>query len=107
MMFVAFLDWARPTDGNYYLCNKLRKVIKRIVDSVLNAPMQLPSVETPAMKISTDTSDAQVESGQQYTNPEDVLPPMGETDDLNWLNEIDWTQGDWLDFSEPVGFGFH
>lgn len=34
-LFIAFLEWIRPTDGNYTLAQRLRIVIRRVVDHVL------------------------------------------------------------------------
>jgi hypothetical protein len=78
-MYMAFLEWIRPTDGNAELCWKLKNVIKRIVDSALEIPVQLPEA-----------------GGDGASDP----IAIGDWDDLNWLNTIDWTQGDWLDMNE-------
>lgn len=80
-VYVTFLGWVRPTDGNAELCWKLGNVIKRIVDNALDSP----AVAQPPD--STHTLDS-IDSG--------------DSDDLNWLNTVDWTQGDWLDMNETV-----
>ena len=80
-LFIAFLEWVRPTDGNYTLAQRLKKVIRRVLDYVLEP---VPEVRG--------------EEGSQF--PFDpMLPPFDEMNDLDWLNTIDWTQGSWMDFN--------
>lgn len=33
-LFIAFLEWIRPTDGNFDLAQRLRKVIGRVMVSL-------------------------------------------------------------------------
>jgi hypothetical protein len=81
-LFIAFLEWVRPTDGNYTLAQRLKKVIRRVLDHVLE----------PAPK------DVGGEEGSQFSF-DPMLPPFDEMNDLDWLNTIDWTQGSWMDFN--------
>ena len=72
-MFIGFMDWIRPTDGNFLLAGRLKKVVRRILDRVLDPP-PLPPIDP-------------------------MLAPFSDLD-LDWLNTIDWTQGSaWMDFS--------
>ncbi len=80
-LFIAFLEWVRPTDGNYTLAQRLKKVIRRVLDHVLEP--------TP--------KEVRGEGGQFPFDP--MLPPFDEVNDLDWLNTIDWTQGSWMDFN--------
>jgi hypothetical protein len=81
-LFIAFLDWVRPTDGNYTLAQRLRKVVRRVLDHVLE----------PSPK------EVRGEPGNEY--PFDpMLAPFDEMNDLDWLNTIDWTQGSWMVFN--------
>jgi hypothetical protein len=81
-LFIAFLEWVRPTDGNYTLAQRLRKVVRRVLDHVLE----------PSQKGVRD------EEGNEF--PFDpMLAAFNEMDDLDWLNTIDWTQGSWMDFN--------
>ena len=81
-LFIAFLEWVRPTDGNYTLAQRLRKVVRRVLDHILE----------PSQKEVRD------EAGNEV--PLDpMLAPFNEMDDLDWLNTIDWTQGSWMDFN--------
>lgn len=80
-LFIAFLEWIRPTDGNYTLAQRLRKVVRRVLDHVLE-----PSEEGMG------------EEGSEL--PFDpMLAPFDDMNDLDFLNTIDWTQGSWMDFN--------
>ena len=82
-LFIAFLEWVRPTDGNYTLAQRLRKVVRRVLDHVLEQPSQ-----------------KEVGVGGENEFPFDpMLAPFDEMNDLDWLNTIDWTQGSWMDFN--------
>jgi hypothetical protein len=80
-LFIGFLEWIRPTDGNYHLAQRLRKVVRRVLDYVLEPTPKEP-LPNPAI-------------------PFDFMPvgfeDMG--DNLDWINTIDWTQGSWIDFN--------
>ena len=95
-MFIGFLGWVRPTDGNYPLCQKLSKVVKRIVDSVLDTPAlqtaEAQPQEGPKMEISGPLADG-LELDTSWM-------PVEELECLDWLSNIDWTQSDWLDFNQ-------
>jgi hypothetical protein len=80
-LFIAFLEWIRPTDGNFDLTQRLKKVIGRIMDYVLEPSVKQPA-ETEGMEIPFDP----------------MFSSFGEVD-LDWLNTIDWTQGSWMDFN--------
>lgn len=78
-MFIGFLEWIRPTDGNFQLAGRLRKVVRSILDRVLDPP----SKET----LGSEMMEMQVDP---------MLAPFAEMD---WLNTIDWTQGSWTEFN--------
>ena len=110
-MFIGFLDWVRPTDNNYELCVKLNKVIKNIVDSVLDAPHPPTQLPQPPQDQS-EAGDGRGGGGlrgnnggdannhHQFTHFDPLPISLDGLDDLNWLNTIDWTQGDWLDMNQ-------
>ena len=77
-MFIGFLEWIRPTDGNYMLAGRLKKVVRRILDRVLEPPIAVPGHDM--MELPVDP----------------MLAPFGEMD---WLNTLDWTQGSWMEFN--------
>ncbi|RDW87871.1 hypothetical protein BP5796_03565 [Coleophoma crateriformis] len=39
-VFVHFLEWIRPTDGNYALTQKLKTVVKSVIDHILDSPQR-------------------------------------------------------------------
>lgn len=84
-LFIAFLEWIRPTDGNYTLAQRLRKVVRRVLDYVLDTAQKEPYAEAIGAQI---TFDPMLASFDDVNNS-----------DLDWLNTIDWTQGSWMDFS--------
>src|SRR4051794_36595569 len=69
-MFIGFLNWIRPTDGNYELCQRIRNVIGRILERVLD-----PTIEMPMGHMSFDL---------------EFLSELG------WDNMMDWSSEDWL-----------
>jgi hypothetical protein len=81
-LFVAFLEWVRPTDGNFELAQRLRKVVRRVLDHVLE----------PSQHEQVGSLEAGVPFDPMFTSFDDM-------NDLDWLNTIDWTQGSWMDFS--------
>jgi hypothetical protein len=81
-LFVAFLEWVRPTDGNFELAQRLRKVVRRVLDHVLE----------PSQHEHVGSLEAGVPLDPMFASFDDM-------NDLDWLNTIDWTQGSWMDFS--------
>jgi hypothetical protein len=81
-LFIAFLEWVRPTDGNYTLAQRLRKVVRRVLDHVLE----------PSQKEVTGEEGSELPFDPMLANFNDM-------NDLDWLNTIDWTQGSWMDFN--------
>ena len=86
-MMIGFLDWVQPAAGNYKLCHRMCRVIRRVLDKVLD-----PEPER-------DFPDAGV--GPEATQ---AFWPGTELDDLDWLSSTDWTRGgsvdvDWLNIA--------
>jgi hypothetical protein len=78
-MFIGFLEWIRPTDGNYLLAKRLRQTIKSIVNFVLDSPKEDLHAPLPL-----DTNMISTEF--------DI--------DLDWMGTIDWTQApQWTAFN--------
>jgi hypothetical protein len=88
-LFIAFLEWVRPTDGNYALAQRLRTVVQRVLNHVLEPPLSAAVVNP----------DVQRDAGGMAFDP--MLMSFNEmaTGDLDWLNTIDWTQGSWMEFN--------
>jgi len=84
-LFIAFLEWIRPTDGNYTLAQRLRKVVRQVLDYVLDIGEKEPAPDfVPGEQLQYDPM-----LGTGFDN----------MNDLDWLNTIDWTQGSWMDFN--------
>jgi hypothetical protein len=77
-LFIGFLEWIRPTDGNYQLAGRLKNVVRKVVDHILDPPQQpQPEVNFPL---------------------DPMLAPL-DASTVDWLNTIDWTQGSWMEFN--------
>lgn len=116
-MFIAFLSWIRPTDNNVQLCGKFKKVVKRIIDTAIDAPRPTlagpPRTPLPNQRLSETPQPQGMLPNQLHQTPlhstephtamdfmSDFDPAIVAMDDLDWLNTVDWTQGDWLDMSQ-------
>ena len=81
-IFIGCLEWVRPSEENYTLCARMRKVIKRILDQVLELPpptvppveVAIPTLAPPELPVSS------------------IFEPGDEPDFLEWLNSVDWTR---------------
>lgn len=85
-IFIRFLEWIRPTDGNYLLARRLKTVVKRVVEHVLDPPQE-PQLEQNVTENNIDTFPF-----------DPTLVPL-DADTVDWLNTIDWTQGSWMGFN--------
>lgn len=103
-LFIGFLEWIRQTDGNYLLCSKLRKVIRRILDNVLDppAPSQVSNQPPPTamMGYSGGLGNVSTVMAPPSTpgigivpqlDPALWMPPLDDGDCLSWLEGVDWT----------------
>ena len=84
-MFIAFLGWVRVGDGNYELCQKLKNVIQKILDHVLEALVPVPLDGGGANPMDYESIDA---NHSALTGTD-----LSEQDWMNLLNTLDWTQG--------------
>jgi hypothetical protein len=101
-LLIGFLEWVRPAAGNYQLCMRMRQIIKRILDQILN-PTFPPSQQEPIKEqlqqqqfdmtnpTATSVVDAFDASVFEPGNYDDGL------DNLEWLNSVDWSRGPWID----------
>lgn len=99
IMFMGFLDWVRPSDGNYPLCRRLRQVIKGILDCVLDSTLLPQSDPIPDTNPQMNRS---LTNGNMDLIMNSMQIPMIDEHAISWLSTIDWTQGDWLDFNVPT-----
>lgn len=86
-MFVAFLDWVRPGNGNYQLCVRMRTIISRVLDQVLEGP---PPGQTTPM-------DPQ--AIYDFELPSD-LPGWEDLGNINFLDTLDWVRAPWVEGSQ-------
>jgi len=84
-IFIRFLEWIRPTDGNYLLAKRLKTVVKCAVDHVLDPPQLQPKQHF-------------TESRSEDFHFDTMLDPLDDNT-IDWLNTIDWTQGSWVGFN--------
>jgi len=84
-LMISFLDWIRPSAGNYRLCRPLAKAIRHVLDQLFE----------PAAAFGGPREKESV----QQVEITDGFWPLGDTDDLEWLNSIDWTSGYYMDFN--------
>ncbi|KAF8859114.1 hypothetical protein BDZ45DRAFT_590253, partial [Acephala macrosclerotiorum] len=105
-LLIGFLEWVKPAAGNYQLCGRMRIIIKRILDQILNPspPSSMPqasqeSVATPGFDA---TSTNNMGSGVLGYDPNLFEPGTFDdaTDNFDWLNNVDWSRGPWFDLGQ-------
>ncbi|RDW92003.1 hypothetical protein BP5796_01397 [Coleophoma crateriformis] len=96
-LLIGFLEWVRPAAGNYQLCSRMRQIIKRILDQILNpTPVALPQPETESQTAVEPFDDTPLASTP--FSYDDGL------DNLDWLNSVDWSRGPWIDLAGPDNY---
>ncbi|KAF2464247.1 uncharacterized protein BDR25DRAFT_97671 [Lindgomyces ingoldianus] len=85
--FVACLGCVRPESGGYPICDRGRKFLKRILDTIL----------TPAPLISSN-SDTEVLGDTSFTTPLFQTGNNGEF--MRWLESMEWEQESWVNFNQ-------
>jgi hypothetical protein len=114
-LLIGFLEWVRPAAGNYKLCGRMRQVIKRILTRILN-PMTQAQLQSVPSSQETAATDNTAPTTQMFDPPSMVhfdssmFEAAGSFDDslenLDWLNEIDWSRGPWIDLGGTGGQDF-
>jgi hypothetical protein len=84
-LMIGFLEWIRPTAGNYKLCRRMAQVIRRVLDQVF-APGQKESAQEVEVAPTQD--------------PTVNLLSFEDLDDFEWLSSIDWGRGPYLEYVE-------
>lgn len=123
-LLIGFLEWVRPAAGNYQLCGRMRLIIKRILDQILDpsppasqtqqqAPAQTPIPSQDSAELNP-TDDTPMAGQNQNFDPgfvgqfDTAIPPPaafdtanydGLLEDLDWLNNVDWSRGPWHDLA--------
>jgi hypothetical protein len=122
-LLIGFLEWVRPAAGNYQLCGRMRLIIKRILDQILDpsppssqpppssAPLQeVATPQTPAVdtNMGGQPFDPAINPGMMVGQFDTAIPPPaafdtanydGLLDDLDWLNNVDWGRGPYHDLN--------
>ena len=82
-LMIAFLEWIKPTAGNYKLCRRMSQVIRRVLDQVF-APTPKQNTQNSEITLTQDSAM-------------DVLS-FNDLDDFEWLSSIDWGRGPYLEY---------
>lgn len=107
-MYKALLDWIRPTDNNAQLSSKFSKVLQRIIDTVFDSLGPFHGAQTQHRpneqyyQRQYEVHDQQPQNLSTSIDAEhdlDLDPALIASNDMDWLNTIDWTQGGWLEQS--------
>lgn len=101
-LLIGFLEWVRPAAGNYKLCAQMCHIIKHILDQILNPPPQQPSLSQEAISNEITQSHnpetgAAVDAFDTTTLDSANFGDGFGLDNLEWLNDIDWSRGPWID----------
>lgn len=91
-LLIGFFEWVQPAAGNYNLCMRMRDIIRRILDQILDPPSLQPILAEQVSLVQQLPSEG--EAGQSLDVEDDL--GMG-LDDLTWLDDIDWSRGPWID----------
>lgn len=81
-LFAAFLDWIPPAGGNYQLCQRVKTIIARVLDEVLDGPSH-------SQRVSIDP-----QASYSFELPNDLYSwhdPL----DMNLWSMLDWTDMQW------------
>ncbi|KAJ6123734.1 hypothetical protein N7471_011051 [Penicillium samsonianum] len=110
VMFRALLDWIRPTDNNAQLSKKFKTVIQRIIDAVFDSldsscgmqTQEMPSEQQSQRHYGPQDQQSPGQNPPTATGREhDIDSDMNAFNYMDWLNTVDWTQGGWLEQSNP------
>lgn len=99
-LLIGFLEWVRPAAGNYKLCGQMSHIIKHILDQILSPPAQQPALSQEIIS----NESIQLQNDEARTTMENFDTTILEAanfgdglDNLEWLNDIDWSRGPWID----------
>ena len=84
-LMIGFLEWIRPTAGNYKVCRRMAEVIRRVLKKVFE----------PTLPMAKETA-----SHSEITQPQEGQDFLSFDDDFDWLNSIDWGRGPYMDTME-------
>ena len=96
-LLISFLEWVKPSAGNYQLCRRIRQIIKGILDQVLN-PTPPSSAPLASQELAAGEGN-----GSENAMPSDPMLDLGfdhGMDNMEWLNTVDWSGFPWVDLQE-------
>lgn len=86
-VLVACLGSVRPGSGGYAICQRGKKFLKQILDTVL----------TPAPSMARSNSSAEEFGDASFTTPLFQMGSDGEF--VRWLESMEWEQENWMNFN--------
>lgn len=91
-LLIGFLEWIKPAAGNYKLCQRMARVLKRVLDQVFDPKPEIAErVERNEQTLDVDVIGNLNRDGSFWF-------PDG-NNDLDWLNSIDWSKGMLMDLN--------
>ncbi|KAH8656163.1 hypothetical protein BGZ60DRAFT_385064 [Tricladium varicosporioides] len=110
-LLIGFLEWVKPAAGNYQLCTRMRLIIKRILDQILDPSPHASQSTVPSSQESTAATELTGQTFEVNANGllgqfDTAVPPPSAFDtanyedglmNLDWLNSVDWSRGPWSD----------
>ncbi|KAE9370015.1 hypothetical protein N431DRAFT_344468 [Stipitochalara longipes BDJ] len=81
-LMIGFLDWTKPTAGNYKLCQRMSQCVKKVLDQVFTPSEKERAPESQAPPTPDTMTD---------------LLSFDDSDDFEWLSSIDWGRGPYMD----------
>ncbi|TVY78535.1 hypothetical protein LSUE1_G005182 [Lachnellula suecica] len=92
-LMIGFLEWIKPSAGNYKLCRRISKVIRSVLEQVFEPPQPPPPQESLPTSTEQGAWSAD-EASLMWTGMADDMS------DLDWLNSIDWSRGPYVEFPQ-------
>jgi hypothetical protein len=88
-IYLLCLSAVGREEGNYTICQRMHKVVSRVLDEVLEPPplgssgsSQTPGLLMPEIDLAA------------------VIEPNDDPEFMDWLQTVDWTKAPWMD---PIG----
>lgn len=88
-VFISALSAVKPGEGNYSICNQGRRALKKVLDQIL-------SPQIAPVSIANDQST--------FDETSLYFPTGNDADFLQWLENVDWDKGNWMN-PPPVAEG--
>jgi hypothetical protein len=86
-VFVSYLGTIRPEANGFYSCNRGKKFLKKILDTILGSGL---AVRRDSPLSFDDVVDPTLSAA--------LLPTGGVVDFGDWLESMEWDQENWVNF---------